>query len=152
MTDNIYKLKILNKLVKISNKRQNSFIKAASNMRDARIKSLFYLKAKEVQMGLIELKKLIISLNGNDNYSIDIVEYSGRFWKSIINLMFGYNEIAIIDDIEYCELLAMNEYDKIVSLYLPPKVRILVLRLMSETQQNYDEIKAMSQSIKLMAN
>lgn len=121
-------------------------------MRDARIKSLFYLKAKEVQMGLIELKKLIISLNGNDNYSIDIVKYSGRFWKSIINIMFGYNEIAIIDDIEDCELLAMNEYDKIVSLYLPPKVRILVLRLMSETQQNYDEIKAMRQSIKLMAN
>ena len=121
-------------------------------MRDAQIKSLFNCKAKEVQLGLIELQKLIDSFNGNQGYSIDMIGFLRRFWTSVRSIILGYNRMAIINDTEYSEFDAMNEYRKISSLYLPPKVRVLVLRLAGEAQKNYDEIKAMRQSIKLMAN
>lgn len=152
MTDNTYKLKTLNQLLKISIKRQKAFNIAASCMRDAQVKSLLNFKANEVRLGLIDLQNLINSFNGTRVYSLDVTGLLSRFRINIRNAILGYNRLAIINDIERNEYNSVNEYSKIASLYLPPKVRVLVLRLNREAQKNYDEIKAIRQSINLIVS
>ena len=150
MSDNAYTNQVLNKIVKVSEGRRKSFIKAAKYIRDSQMKHYFNCRANEVELNLIELQDLLDIHSGTKSYSIDITSLIERFWIDVRNVTLGYNRRVVLNDVERSENYAAGEYFKIANLYLPPKVRVLVMQQINEAQNNQIEVQEMRQTIVAM--
>lgn len=147
MSDNAYTNQVLNKIIKVSEERRKSFVKAAKYIRDSQMKYYFNCRASEVELNLIELQELIDVHAGTRIYNIDITGLIEHFWIDVRNMILGYNRKAVLNDVERSEDYAANEYLKIANLYLPPKLRALVIRQIDEAQNNQIEVKEMRQAM-----
>jgi len=147
MSDNAYTNQVLNRIAKVSETRRKNFIKAAKYIRDSKIKYCFDCKANEVELNLIELEALLNIHAGTISYSMDITSLIEHSWTDLRNMILGYNRKIILNDVERSENYAADEYLKIANLYLPPKVRMLVMQQINEAQNNQIEVKEMRQTI-----
>ncbi len=150
MSDNAYTNQVLNKIIKVSEGRRKSFIKAAKYIKDSQMKYYFNCRASDVDLHLIELQELLDFHAGIKIHDIDITSLIERSWINIRNMMLGHNRKAVLNDVERGENYAASEYLKIANLYLPPKVRLLVMQQINEAQNNQIEVNEMRQTIIMM--
>lgn len=143
MSDNKEIISTLNNLIETSKDGEEGFRTSAENVNDALLKSFFTRRSLEVAKGARELQDLVRSLGGEPETSSSISGSLHRRWIDIKTAITSNDNLAVLNEAERGEDVALKAYKDAVQKDLPSDVRAVVERQLQGAQRNHDEVKAL---------
>lgn len=142
----------LNDLIEISIDGEKGFLQAAEDVTDPMLKTFFTHRAQQVKTSVIELQILVRDLGGKAEESASVGGYLHRRWINLISAIANNESVAVLNEVERGEEVALNAYKKAASKDLPPAVRLVVMRQLEGAQKNYDQVKQLRNHADIDAN
>ncbi len=142
----------LNDLIEISKDGEEGFLKSAECVHDPKLKTFFLSRSREVKESVIELQALVRELGGQPADSTSIGGYLHRRWMDIKTAILSNDNLAVLNEVERGEDVALNAYLEAADKNLPPNVALFVLRQLSGARRNHDAIKKLRDAVELQTN
>lgn len=139
----------LNDLIEISKDGEEGFLKSAECAHDPKLKAFFLSRSREVKESVIELQALVRELGGQPADSTSIGGYLHRRWMDIKSAILSNDNLAVLNEVERGEDVALNAYLEAADKNLPPNVALFVLRQLSGAKRNHDVVKKLRDTVEL---
>jgi len=139
----------LNNLIEISIDGEAGFLKAAEDVSDPMLKTFFLRRAQEVKESVFELQELVRDLGGKPSESASIGGYLHRRWIDLITAISKNDSIAVLNEVERGEDVALTAYKNAAAKELPPVARLAVMRQLVGAQRNHDQVKQLRDHVNL---
>lgn len=147
MLNNEDTILVVNELIEISKDGEAGFLKAAEEIEDQNIKSYLMRRSANVKKSLLELQNLVRELGGKPSDSTSVSGFLHRKWIDLKTAIVDNDNLAVLNELERGEDVALRVYRKASSKDLPPKVAQVVLDQLAGAQRNHDEVKQMRDSV-----
>lgn len=152
MMSNDEAISTLNDLIEISKDGEQGFLKSSETVDDPQLKTFFYRRSQEVKESVLELQDLVRALGGEPANSASIGGYLHRRWIDIKTAIMNNDNLAVLNEVERGEDLALKAYREAAAKDLPPMVRLVVLRQLDGAQRNHDQVKQLRDHEELQAH
>ena len=134
---------ILNRLVETSKDGEYGFRMAAEHLLSMETKRLFNARAEECRRAAGELQALVMELGGSAEEGGSATGAIHRGWVAVKNKLAGYTDLAILEEAERGEDIALARYRDALEESLPLSVRALVQRQFGGAQRNHGLVRAL---------
>lgn len=131
----------LNNLVETSRDGEEGFRTSAEHAKDVQLKSLFQNRAESCAAAVRELQQIVLANGGKPTESSSVSGTLHRRWVDIKATVTGQDDVAILNEVERGEDVAVASYKKALSQNLPTEVQALVERQYQGVLRNHDQIK-----------
>ncbi len=128
---------ILNRLVETSKDGEYGFRTAAEHLQSIETKRLFNARAEECRRAAGELQALVMELGGSAEEGGTATGALHRGWVAVKSTLSGYNDLAILEEAERGEDVALSRYQDALEESLPLSVRALVQRQFEGVHRNH---------------
>ncbi|MGP1716557.1 MAG: PA2169 family four-helix-bundle protein [Methylophilus sp.] len=143
MIDHNDVITVLNDLIETSKDGEEGFLSSAKNADDARLKDFFLRRSKEVSACVRELQDQVRALGGEPVDSTTIGGILHRRWIDIKTALTSNDNLAVLNETERGEDVALAAYRKALEQELPADVRALILRQVEGVKRNHNLVKHM---------
>lgn len=141
MEDNQEIISTLNDLIEVSRDGEEGFRSSADNVDDPQLKTFFLRRSKEVATSVQELQELVQSLGGKPADSTSLGGTLHRRWIDLKTALTSNDTVAVLNETERGEDVALATYRKAAEKELPPHIRFVVVRQLEGAKRNHDEVK-----------
>ncbi|HWU66447.1 MAG TPA: PA2169 family four-helix-bundle protein, partial [Methylophilus sp.] len=141
MADNNEIISTLNDLIEVSKDGEEGFRSSAENVDDPQLKTFFLRRSKEVATSVQELQELVRSLGGKPADSSSLSGTLHRRWIDLKTALTSNDTVAVLNETERGEDVALATYRKAAEKELPPHIRFVVVRQLEGAKRNHDEVK-----------
>lgn len=141
MADNDNIISTLNDLIEVSKDGEEGFRSSADHVDDPRLKTFFLRRSQEVAASVQELQELVRSLGGEPASSASLGGALHRRWIEIKTALTTHDTVAVLNETERGEDVALNAYRKAAEQDLPTHIRFVVVRQLEGAKRNHDEVK-----------
>ena len=138
----------LNNLVETSRDGEEGFRTSAEHAKDAQLKSLFQNRADSCAAAVRELQDIVLAQGGKPSESSSVSGTLHRRWVDIKSMVTGRDDVAILNEVERGEDVAVASYKKALSQGLPSEVQDLVERQYQGVLRNHDQIKQLRNQLR----
>ena len=105
-------------------------------------------KSEQVKQSVIELQNLVRELGGEPVETSSIGGKMHRMWIDIKTFITENDTLAVLEELERGEDVALHEFREASKKELPVNVAHVVSRLLAGAQRNHDEIRDMRNTAK----
>ena len=151
MADNDDIISKLNELIETSRDGEEGFRSSAENVEDPRLKEFFMRRSQEVAASVRELQDLVRSLGGEPAESTSIGGTLHRRWIDIKTAFTRNDTVAVLEETERGEDVALNAYRKAAEKDLPTHVKFVVVRQLEGAKRNHDQVKQLRDAFRAEA-
>ena len=141
--DNKDTISVLNDLIETCKDGEKGFQECAEDLSRADLKSTMTQRAQDCAKGASELQQLVRSLGGDPETSTSVSADLHRRWIDLKSLVTGKDDLAILNECERGEDVALKSYRKALEKDLPMDVRSVVERQYLGVQRNHDQVRAL---------
>ena len=141
MVDNNDVIAILNELIETSKDGEEGFRSSAENVEDARLKEFFLRRSQEVGESVRELQAIVRSLGGIPVNATSIGGTLHRRWIELKKALTNNDNLAVLNETERGEQIAVAAYESALELALPAEIRAVVLRQLEGAKRNTGLVK-----------
>jgi uncharacterized protein (TIGR02284 family) len=141
--DNKDTISVLNDLIETCKDGEKGFQECAEDLSRADLKSTMTQRAQDCAKGASELQQLVRSLGGDPETSTSVSADLHRRWIDLKSLVTGKDDLAILNECERGEDVALKSYRKALEKDLPMDVRAVVERQYLGVQRNHDQVRAL---------
>lgn len=152
MEDNDDIISTLNDLIEVSKDGEEGFRSSAENVDDPALKSFFIRRSQEVATSVQELQDLVRSLGGEPASSTSLSGALHRRWIDIKTALTSNDTLAVLNETERGEDVALAAYRKAAEKDLPTHVRFVVVRQLEGAKRNHDEVKRLRDAARAEAS
>ena len=138
----------LNNLVETSRDGEEGFRTSAEHAKDAQLKSLFQNRADSCAAAVRELQDIVQAQGGKPTESSSVSGTLHRRWVDIKSMVTGRDDVAILNEVERGEDVAVASYKKALAQPLPSDVQALVERQYQGVLRNHDQIKQLRNQLR----
>ncbi len=131
----------LNDLIGTSKDGEEGFRVCAEEIRDAQLKTALVQRSVECSTAVRELQQLVRSLGGEPETSSTIGGVLHRQWLDIKSLVTGKDNLAILNECERGEDVALKNYRQALEQNLPEEIRSIVEKQFLGVQRNHERVK-----------
>jgi uncharacterized protein (TIGR02284 family) len=149
-TDDI--ISTLNDLIETCKDGEEGFRTCAEDLSDPQIKSTFTNRAQGCATAARELQELVVSLGGNPEKRSSVSGTLHRRWVDIKSTITGQDDVAILNECERGEDVAVKSYRNALEKDLPPDIRSVVERQFNGVLRNHDQVKALRDQARTAKN
>lgn len=139
--DNEEIISTLNDLIEVSKDGEEGFRSSAENVGDPQLKAFFLRRSQEVAASVQELQELVRSLGGEPASSTSLSGTLHRRWIDIKTALTSNDTLAVLNETERGEDVALATYRRAAEKDLPTHVRFVVVRQLEGAKRNHDEVK-----------
>jgi len=139
--DNEEIISTLNDLIEVSKDGEEGFRSSAENVDDPHLKAFFLRRSQEVATSVQELQELVRSLGGEPASSSSLSGALHRRWIDIKTALTSNDTLAVLNETERGEDVALATYRRAAEKDLPTHVRFVVVRQLEGAKRNHDEVK-----------
>jgi uncharacterized protein (TIGR02284 family) len=148
VADNDDVIDTLNDLIESSHDGEYGFTECAERVQAPDIKALLLRHAGECRSAAAELATQVRQLGGKPDEGGTASGAMHRGWVSVRGAVSGYTDLAMLEECERGEDVALGRYRKALKENLPANIRALVERQAQGAQRNHDQIKAIRDTLK----
>lgn len=141
MLDNNDVVAILNELIETSRDGEEGFRTAAENVEDARLKDFFMRRSQEVGESVHALQTMVRTLGGVPAEATSIGGTLHRRWMEIKTALTLNDTLAVLNETEAGESVAVAAYETALELELPMDIRTVLVRQLEGAKRNYSLVK-----------
>ena len=141
-------VEILNDLIETSKDGEKGFAKAATDAKDARLKSMFTEGAGRCRDGAAELQAEVKTLGGDAEKSGSLTAAAHRGWMDVKTAVTSRDDQAILDEVERGEDYAKSRYADALKKDLPSNIRNVLQRQYSGVLANHDRVRTLRNEFK----
>ncbi len=131
----------LNKLIETSKDGEYGFRTSSENVRSTDLRQLFLHRAEECGQAARDLQAQVARLGGSAEDDGTMAGAAHRGWVAVKGTIAGYTDLAILEETERGEDVALKSYRSALGLGLAPEVRSLVQRQQEGVQRNHDQVR-----------
>ncbi len=148
MLNNEDTVSVINNLIEVSKDGEAGFLKSAQDVTNEQLTSFFLRRSDEVKQSVLELQNLVRELGGEPADSTSIAGYLHRRWVDLKTAIVDNNELAVLNEVERGEDVALEAYRSALEKDLPTKAMLIVMRQLTGAQRNHDVVKEMRDALK----
>lgn len=152
MMSNDNAISTLNDLIEVSKDGEDGFLKSSEAVDDVQLKTYLHRRSQEVKGSVLELQDLVRALGGEPATSTSIGGYLHRRWIDIKTAIVNNDNLAVLNEVERGEDVALKAYHEAIEKDLPPMVRLVVLRQLDGAQRNHDQVKQLRDQLELQSH
>jgi uncharacterized protein (TIGR02284 family) len=141
--DNADIVSTLNNLIETSKDGEEGFRTCAEDISDPQLKSQFMSRAQECAKAASELQEQVRALGGAPENSSSLSGTLHRRWVDIKAAITGKDDVAILNECERGEDVAVKSYRNALEKDLPAAIRTIVERQYNGVLRNHDQVKAL---------
>lgn len=141
MVDNNDVIAILNELIETSRDGEEGFRSSAENVEDDRLKEFFLRRSQEVGQSVKELQALVLARGGVPAEATSIGGTLHRRWMDIKTALTLNDNLAVLNETEAGESVAVAAYETALELELPTDIRAVIMRQFEGAKRNYGVVK-----------
>lgn len=134
-------IKVLNDLIEACKDGEYGFRTCGEQAESAELKTLLQQRAAECAAAASQLQDQVFALGGSPDTSGSIGGALHRGWVAIKTTLTSYDDLAVMEECERGEDVAMDSYRKALKEELPPPIRSLV-------EQQYEGVKRNHQLVR----
>lgn len=138
----------LNNLVETSRDGEEGFRTSAEHAKDIQLKSLFENRADSCAAAVRELQDIVLANGGKPAEGSSVSGTLHRRWVDIKSMVTGQDDVAILNEVERGEDVAVASYKKALSQGLPSDVQSTVERQYEGVLRNHDQIKQLRNQLR----
>ena len=146
MLNNEDSISVINHLIEISIDGEDGYVKASEEIDNQQLKQYLLRKSDQVKESVNELQSLVRELGGEPSDTASIGGKIHRMWIDIKTLITQNDTLAVLEELERGEDVALHEFREASKEDLPNNVAHVVARLLAGAQRNHDEIRDMRNS------
>jgi uncharacterized protein (TIGR02284 family) len=141
MADNDEIISTLNDLIEVSKDGEEGFRSSAEHVDEPQLKTFFLRRSYEVATSVQELQDLVRSLGGEPASSTSLGGALHRRWIAIKTALTSNDTVAVLNETERGEDVALAAYRKAAEKDLPTHIRFVVVRQLEGAKRNHDQVK-----------
>lgn len=134
-------VKTLNKLIETCKDGEYGFRTSGEHVKSAQIRELFMKRADECRQAAAELQSLVVQHGGSAEDSGSSSGAMHRGWVAVKGALAGYTDLAMLEETERGEDVALASYRRALEQDLPPNVRNVVEQHLQGVQRNHDQVR-----------
>ncbi|HET7863494.1 MAG TPA: PA2169 family four-helix-bundle protein [Burkholderiaceae bacterium] len=135
---------ILNRLVETSKDGEYGFRTSAEHLRRMETRQLFMARAEECRRAASELQAMVAELGGSAEDGGTTTGALHRGWVAVKSKLAGYTDLAILEEAERGEDVAMARYrEALEDPQLTPAARLLVERQYEGVKRNHMQVRTL---------
>ncbi len=131
----------LNKLIETCKDGEYGFKASADHAVDPQIKQLFDARAQDCRRAAAELQTLVVQRGGKPEDSGTAGGAVHRGWVAVKGTLSGYTDLAMLEETERGEDVALKSYRDALKEELPIEVRSIVEAQQQGVKRNHDQIR-----------
>lgn len=141
MADNDDIISTLNDLIEVSKDGEEGFRSSAEHVDEPQLKTFFLRRSHEVATSVQELQDLVRALGGEPASSTSLGGALHRRWIAIKTALTSNDTVAVLNETERGEDVALAAYRKAAEKDLPTHIRFVVVRQLEGAKRNHDQVK-----------
>lgn len=142
----------LNKLIETCKDGEYGFKASADHAADPQIKQLFDARAQDCRRAAAELQTLVVQRGGKPEDSGTAGGAVHRGWVAVKGTLAGYTDLAMLEETERGEDVALKAYRDALKEELPIEVRSIVEAQQQGVKRNHDQIRSLRDQHKATAS
>lgn len=142
----------LNDLIETCKDGEYGFRSSGENVRSDDLRQLFTRRAEECGQAARDLQTEVVKLGGSAQESGSMAEAAHRGWVSVKGKLSGYTDLAVLEETERGEDVALETYRKALANGLHPEVRPMVERQYEGVQRNHAQIRKLRDEARHLAS
>lgn len=135
--------KVLNELIETSRDGEAGFRTCADGADDPALKSYFTICATRCTTAIGQLAAQVVRHGGEPATSGTIAASAHRAWLNVKTAVTSKDDLAVLEECERGEDVALKAYKNAMQEPLPPEVARLVLEQYEGVRENHDRIKGL---------
>ena len=133
----------LNNLIETCKDGQEGFRTCAENVQNSELKTLFMEASQRCAEGAKELQSEVLRLGGDPDTQGSISGAVHRGWLNIKSAVTGKDAVAVLNECERGEDVAVKSYQDALDQDLPAGIRNLVERQYRGVLANHDRVRSL---------
>lgn len=133
----------LNTLIETSRDGDKGFTACADDAKDATLRAYFTVCATRCRNSVPPLDELVTRHGGTPEQLGSILGSMNRAWLNLRAAISSNSDLAVLEECERAEDVALRAYRQALEQELPVDVRAVVRLQLEGTQENHDRVRAM---------
>ena len=133
----------INTLIETSRDGDNGFTACAEDAKDASLRAYFTICATRCRESVNVLAELVKQHGGTPEASGSVLGSINRAWLNLRAAISSNSDLAVLEECERAEDLAMRTYRHALEHPLPDDVRAVAQLQLNGVQENHDRVRAM---------
>lgn len=142
----------LNDLIENCKDGEYGFRTSAENVRSNDLKQLFMRRSEECGQAARDLQTQVAKLGGDAEDTGTVAGAAHRGWVAVKGKLAGYTDLAILEETERGEDVALERYRSALEEELLPDVRALVERQLEGVKRNHSQIRNLRDQLRTTAS
>lgn len=138
----------LNTLIETCKDGEYGFLSSAEHVRSASLREVFAQRAADCRQGAAELQQLVRQHGGKPEDEGSTSGAMHRGWVAVKGTLTGYSDLAMLEECERGEDVAVARYKKAAQKPLPAGVLDVVQRQLAGALRNHDQIRLLRDQAK----
>jgi len=141
----------LNELIEACKDGEYGFRACAEHVSSDELRSLLERRAGECEQAAKELQAQVALLGGEPDTKGTASEALHRGWVAARGMLAGYTDLAMLNECERGEDVALARYRKALECEMPTGVKSIVERQFQGVQRSHDQIRDLRDRLKTTA-
>ena len=147
--DNDEVISTLNDLIETCKDGEYGFRACAEQVDAIDLETLFARRAEACRRAAEELQERVVELGGRPDSGGTAAGALHRGWIALRSKLAKYDDLAVVEECERGEDVAVKRYSEALDTPLPDSIRAVVERQYQGTLRNHDQIRELRNSLKL---
>lgn len=141
----------LNDLVETCKDGEYGFRTTAEHAKNPELQRICTMRAEECRQAAGELQTIIRQHGGSADDGGSASGAVHRGWVAVKSKLSGYSDLALLEETERGEDVALERYRKALDKPLPPEIRAVVERQYEGAKRNHNQVRALRDGERRMA-
>ena len=141
----------INALIETSRDGDNGFTACAEDAKDASLRAYFTICATRCRQSVHTLEELVKFHGGTPEQSGSMLAPVNRAWLNLRAAISSNSDLAVLEECERAEDVALRAYQSALDKDLPPDVYAVAKIQINGVQENHDRVRAMRDERKRLA-
>ncbi len=141
----------LNTLIETSRDGDKGFTTCAEDAKDSALRAYFTICATRCRKSVQTLEELVKFHGGTPEQSGSMLAPVNRAWLNLRAAISSNSDLAVLEECERAEDVALRSYQHALEQELPPDARALVELQLNGTQENHDRVRMLRDERKKIA-
>lgn len=149
--DNQAIVETLNDLIENCKDGEYGFRRTAEHARSASLQRVMAACADDCSRAATELQALVLRWGGQPQDRGSASGAAHRGWVAVKGVLAGHSDLAMLEEAERGEDVALARYREALEQDLPPEVRAVVERQCEGAKRNHDQIRELRDQVRATA-
>ena len=131
----------LNTLIETSRDGDNGFTACAEDAKDASLRAYFTICATRCRKSVHLLEEVVKNYGGTPEQFGSVLGSINRAWLNLRAANSGNSDLAVLDECERAEDMAMRTFQRALEKDLPVDVEAVVRIQLNGVQENHDHVR-----------